>query len=183
MEYHKKQPGEPGKSQGNWVISNLTLNIFRLSIYRKYQDIQQQVGITAVPENKVCSKYCPRCNKFLFLPFIRPITVQDSKAGRVGADLCKVTKWLKQCVFHSQHTVILQVTNVLAAASPGIKNNYQPKPESEGQWSPTWLDRAITYDGVRWKPTSSLNSSPCRRSLLKWGMEGRCLLINILGKN
>lgn len=149
MEYHKRKPGEPGKSQGNWVISNLTLNIFRLSIYRKYQNTQQQLDITAVLENKVCFKYRPRCNKFLFLPFIRPITVQDSKVGRGGKNQCKVPKWLKQCVFHSHHTVVLQVTNVLATASPGVKNNYQPKPESEGQWSPAWLGRAIIYDGVR----------------------------------
>ena len=95
MEYHKRKPGEPGKSQGNWVISNLTLNIFRLSIYRKYQNTQQQLDITAVPENKVCFKYHPRCNKFLFLPFIRPITVQDCKLGRGGKNQCKVPKWTK----------------------------------------------------------------------------------------
>lgn len=56
----------------------------------KYQNIQQQVDITAVPENKVCFKHCPRCNKFLFLPFIRPITVQDSKGIWAGEKHCKV---------------------------------------------------------------------------------------------
>lgn len=94
MEYHKRKPGEPGKSQRSWVISNLTLNIFRLSIYRKYQNTQQQLDITAVLENKVCFKYRPRCNKFLFLPFIRPITVQDSKVGEEEEPVqsSKVTK-------------------------------------------------------------------------------------------
>lgn len=92
--------------------------------------MQQQADTTAVPENKVCFKYRPRCNKFLLLPFIRPITVQGSKGRQAGESHCKVSKWLKQYVSHSQHTAVLQVTNVLAAASPGIKNNYQPKPES-----------------------------------------------------
>lgn len=66
----------------------------------KYQNIQQQVDITAVPENKVCFKYCPRCNKFLFLPFIRPITVQDSKGSRGGGEKhCKVLEGLEQRLF------------------------------------------------------------------------------------
>ena len=85
--------------------------------------------MTAVPENKVCFKYHPRCNK-LFLPFIRPITVQGSKGRWVRENPRKLSQWLKECVFRSRHTVVLQVTSVLAAASPGIKNNFQPKPES-----------------------------------------------------
>lgn len=65
----------------------------------KYQNIQQQVDITAVPENKVCFKYCPRCNKFLFLPFIRPITVQDSKGSRgAGRNTAKFWRgWNSAC--------------------------------------------------------------------------------------
>lgn len=93
-------------------------------------NIQQQADITAVPENKVCFKYRPRCNKFLFLPFIRPITVQGSKGRRVGENHGKVSRRRQPRVFHSQYTAVLQVTNVSAAASPGIKTNYQPKPES-----------------------------------------------------
>lgn len=42
--------------------------------------------------NKVCFKYRPRCNKFLFLPFIRPITVQGSKGRWEGENRCKVSK-------------------------------------------------------------------------------------------
>lgn len=64
----------------------------------KYQNIQQQVDITAAPENKVCFKYCPRCNKFLFLPFIRPITVQDSKGSWAGEKHHKAGEGLKQYV-------------------------------------------------------------------------------------
>lgn len=61
----------------------------------KYQNIEQQVDITAVPGNKVCFKYCPRCNKFLFLPFIRPITVQDRER-----DTVKFWRGLKPCMFN-----------------------------------------------------------------------------------
>lgn len=68
-----------------------------------YQNIEQQVDITAVPENKVCFKYCPRCNKFLLLPFIRPITVQDSRGSWAGVgerDTVKFRRGLKQCMFN-----------------------------------------------------------------------------------
>ncbi|EPY72689.1 netrin-G1 isoform 3 [Camelus ferus] len=75
---------------------------------------------------------CPAAYTGILCEKLRPITVQDNKARRVGENHCKVSKWLKQCVFHSQRTAGLQVTNVLAAASPGIKNRYQMKPESKG---------------------------------------------------
>lgn len=99
----------------------------------KYQNIQQQVDITAVPENKVCFKYCPRCNKFLFLPFIRPITVQDSKGSRgAGRNTAKFWRgW--NSAFLSPDTAIPQVTNVSAAAAAAslrIRNNYEAKTEA-----------------------------------------------------
>lgn len=100
----------------------------------KYQNIEQQVDITAVPGNKVCFKYCPRCNKFLFLPFIRPITVQDSRGSWSGVEgwrerHCEVLEGAETVYVQSQHTATLQVTNVWARASLGIRNNYEAKPE------------------------------------------------------
>lgn len=95
----------------------------------KYQNIQQQVDVTAVPENKVCFKYCPRCNKFLFLPFIRPITVQDSRGSWAGGETLRSFGGAETVYVQSQHTATLQMTNVSAMASLGIKNNYETKPE------------------------------------------------------
>ena len=85
----------------------------------KYQNIQQQVDITAVPENKVCFKYCPRCNKFLFLPFIRPIMVQVSRESWAerGGESLQSLGGAETVYVQSQHTATLQMTDVSANAT------------------------------------------------------------------
>jgi hypothetical protein len=98
-----------------------------------YQNIQQQGDITAVPGIKFVLSTAQGVINSCFCLLLGQLLCKAAREGGRGKTVAKFPKRLQQCVSPSQHYVVLQVTNVLAAVSPGNKNNCQPKPQSEGR--------------------------------------------------
>lgn len=98
--------------------SQFDFEYFQAKYLVEISTIQQQVDRTAVRKNEVCFKYCPRCNKFLFLPFIRPITAQDSQGG-IWARTSATVKGTKTVVPFPVHCCPTSYKCVSSSSSSG----------------------------------------------------------------